>query len=223
MKNAPPTIEIRRLTLGTMQSNCYIVMDTKSKLAVIIDPGDDAVYISEVLTGMEAHPMAILATHGHFDHIMAAAALQLIYDIPFYIHKDDVFLVRRMRETAQHFLGYTVEDPPPMHISNFDETSFSIGAIHLEVICTPGHTPGSVCFTLSSKSCLFTGDTIFAQGGVGRTDFSYSDNKAMRQSIENIFSYPDTTHIYPGHGEDTSVGDEKEIHTKGFDVCGVLQ
>ena len=178
------------LIVGSMATNCYIVD------GIIIDPGDDAEYIMDHVK----NPKMIIATHGHFDHIMAAYALQQAYNIPFYIHSDDMFLLKTMRSRAMHFLGLKDVDPPP--------TPTPIREI--EFIHTPGHTPGSIC--LKFGDALFVGDTIFADGAVGRTDFSYSDREKLDQSIQTILSYPKNTKLYPGHGEETTVEAEITFH-----------
>lgn len=173
---------IETLVVGQMATNCYIVD------GIIIDPGDDAEYI---MSHLKTKPTMIVATHGHFDHIMAAYALQLAYNIPFYIHKKDMFLLPRMQSSARHFLGINDVDPPPTP-TEIQEIPF----IH-----TPGHTPGSICLPVGDV--LFVGDTIFAGGVVGRTDFSYSDPKKLNTSIKKILSFPPKTHLFPGHGEAT--------------------
>ncbi len=132
----------------------------------------------------------IVATHGHFDHVMAAFALQRAYNIPFYIHQDDIFLLKTMRSSAVHFLGLRDVDPPPTP-SPIEHVSF----IH-----TPGHTPGSICMQFDKM--LVIGDTLFADGGIGRTDFTYSDPRKFKRSINKIRSYPRGTRLLPGHGEE---------------------
>ncbi len=176
-------MKIETLVVGQMATNCYIADD------IIIDPGDDAEYIM----AHAKNPKMIVATHGHFDHIMAAYALQLAYSIPFYIHPDDIFLLATMQSSAKHFLGLRDVDPPPKPtpIEN------------LPFIHTPGHTPGSIC--LKFGNALFVGDTIFAHGAVGRTDFSYSDPVKLSESIQKIRSYPADTRLLPGHGEETHI------------------
>jgi glyoxylase-like metal-dependent hydrolase (beta-lactamase superfamily II) len=174
-------MKIETLVVGRMATNCYIAGD------IIIDPGDDAEYI---ISHLQAPPRMIVATHGHFDHIMAAYALQLAYNIPFYIHDDDIFLLSRMQSSAKHFLGLKEVDPPPKP-SKLSGVPF----IH-----TPGHTPGSIC--LQFGDTLIVGDTLFADGGVGRTDHSYSDPRKLSESIEKIHSLPRGTKILPGHGKE---------------------
>lgn len=186
------TLVIKTLPVGQMAANCYLV--THAGKTMIIDPGDDAEYITSHVT---EQPSMIIATHGHFDHIMAAFALQLAYNIPFYMHPDDNFLLAQMQSSAKHFLGVREVDPPPVPtpIKN-------IPFIH-----TPGHTPGSIC--LQFEGVLFVGDTIFAEGGVGRTDFSYSEPLKLAESIHRILSYRPETRLLPGHGEEVTVRERR--------------
>jgi glyoxylase-like metal-dependent hydrolase (beta-lactamase superfamily II) len=181
------------LVVGSMATNCYIAG------GMIVDPGDDAEYI---ISHLVTKPTMIVATHGHFDHIMAAYALQLAYNIPFYIHEEDIFLLSRMQSSAKHFLGLKDVDPPPVPSKIKD----------LPFIHTPGHTPGSMCVYFKKDKVLFSGDTIFAGGGVGRTDFSYSDKTALTRSILTILSLPPETKIFPGHGDETDVTHELQYH-----------
>lgn len=180
-------MNIQTLVVGQMATNCYIVQDGDA--SIIIDPGDDAEYIISHVD----NPSMIVATHGHFDHIMAAFAIQLAFNIPFYIHEDDMFLLANMQSSAKHFLGLKDVDPPPK-ASPIKDFPF----VH-----TPGHTPGSIC--LSFGDALIVGDTIFAGGAVGRTDFSYSEPLKLSHSIKKILSYPPKTRLLPGHGEETTV------------------
>lgn len=192
-------MNIETLVVGQMATNCYIVGD------IIIDPGDDAEYI---MSHLQEKPSMIVATHGHFDHIMAAYALQLVYNIPFYIHPDDNFLLANMQSSAQHFLGLREIDPSPVAtpIKNLPAGRQGLSFIH-----TPGHTPGSIC--LKFGDALLVGDTIFSGGAVGRTDFSYSDKEQLHQSLERILKLSGGTRILPGHGQATTVQTEKKYHT----------
>lgn len=191
-----------------MATNCYLFLEEKSRELLIIDPGEDANFIAEKIVQSGTKPKAIMATHGHFDHLLGAKELQLTFDIPFYIHKKDKFLVTRMQETAAHFLGReTVETSPSINAFVHEQDRIC----GLTVLPTPGHTPGSIC--LAGDEVIFTGDTIFAGGAVGRTDFSYSDRDALEHSFRKILSFPPKTVIYPGHGEATTVQKEKKYHT----------
>ena len=207
------SVIIRQLVVGQLQTNCYIVADQKKMEAIIIDPGDDAEYIENTLRDLNVLPKQIIATHGHFDHILAAWELQLAYKIPFLIHEKDTFLVERMHETAKHFLHIDVSSLPPK-VDTYLTSSQKVttGEFVMTIIETPGHTPGSVCLYLQKENVLFTGDTIFANSGVGRTDFSYSSITDLKKSIKAILNFPETTRLYSGHGELTSIQAEKSFH-----------
>ncbi len=196
---------INTYTVGQMGVNCYVLVDTVSRDAIIIDPGDEATYLAEKIESLKAKPVIILATHGHFDHVLGACELQLIYHVPFGMCAEDQFLLDRMRETAEHFLGHKViELPPKITQSLRDKQVIQCGNMSLIVVSTPGHTPGSVSFYLKQDNRLFVGDTIFSDGAVGRTDFSYSDKQKLTESIQRILALPADTILYPGHGKSIS-------------------
>lgn len=200
------TLHITSLVVGQMAANCYIVRDTATNKALIIDPGDDAQYIIDALLQLKAEPIGVLLTHGHFDHCMAAFEVQMAYGIPCMMHVSDNFLLQRMSETSEHFLGVPHSDPPPnIDSSLVDGQIVAIGESSVVVREIPGHTPGSVLVYHKESKSVFVGDVLFAQGAVGRTDHSYSSPLALATSIQLILSYPDTTRIYPGHGEPTTV------------------
>ncbi len=207
------TIDIKTFPVGSYQTNCYIISDSSTGNAYIIDPGDDGEYIAGKIQTYSLHPLGIIATHGHFDHIMSAFELMSAYAIPFMIHPDDKFLTERMRESAEHFLGMPVIDPPPPDFLPLKpHMTIRLNANAFSVIHTPGHTPGSICLYCPTQSILLSGDTLFAQGGVGRTDFSYSRSDRMNISIQNLFMLPENTVVYPGHGDTTTIGREKHSH-----------
>lgn len=187
--------------VGQMSANCYLIHHPNNEEVLIIDPGDDAEYLSQKIVESERKPVAILLTHGHFDHVMAAFDLQQIFQIPVRLHEADQFLLDRMVETAAHFLGYMVQVPPPATICFNTEDVLVHGSFTIKPIHTPGHTPGSVCYSISTVSGLFVGDLIFAGGAVGRTDFSYSSPKDLRSSLQRIEAMDEHEMLYPGHGE----------------------
>lgn len=202
-------MEIITLIVGQMQTNCYLVHD-QSPDTLIVDPGDDADYIERIISDNKLKPSKIVATHGHFDHIMAVTELQLAYSIPFKIHKSDEFLVKNMQSSAQHFLGI-VTDPPPIIDEYLNPVSgIVVGKHKIQIIETPGHTPGSICLYSKKEKILFTGDLLFADGGVGRTDFSYSSPEDLHNSLQKIFKLPGETQILPGHGPASQLDLEKK-------------
>ncbi|MEO6508368.1 MAG: MBL fold metallo-hydrolase, partial [Patescibacteria group bacterium] len=157
---------------------------------------------------------AILATHGHFDHVLAAGELQLSLEIlnqeqfPLYIFEEDMFLVNRLKETAQHFLNHTPRTLPIKHFSYLKEGELIIGEFNFEVLHTPGHTPGSCCFYFPEETTIFTGDTVFKEA-IGDYSHNYSNKVQLMSSVKRILDLDEGTIIYPGHGEDTLVQMEK--------------
>ncbi len=194
---------IEKLTVGQLATNCYLVWEDKKRETIIIDPGDDADFILRRILDRKLNPRAIVATHGHFDHILAVTELKLALDIPFLINEKDLFLLKRARESARHYLGVEV-DPmtlPDKFLKRNEEIKF--GQEKLKVLETPGHTPGSI--SLVSKGMVFTGDTLFAEG-VGRTDFKYSSKEDLNKSLKKLSKLPGNTLVYPGHGDETTIG-----------------
>lgn len=204
-------MEIITLPVGQLQANCNILFDNKSLNCVIIDPGDDADYIERIISDHKLNPIEIIATHGHFDHNMAVLELKLAFNIPFRINLHDKFLIDNISSSAKHFIG--IETGPSAKIDGNlkEKDKIKTGASILTVIETPGHTPGSVCLYGKTMGILFTGDTLFADGGIGRTDFSYSSHKDLLNSLKIIFRLPGKTQIYPGHGRSSTL-EEEIIH-----------
>lgn len=210
-------LKIKHLVVGQLQTNCYLVINEKSKNCLIIDPGDDADYITRQINDENVKPVGILATHGHFDHILAVTELKIAFKIPFLMHKKDEFLLSYMRSSAKRFLGITVDPAPSIDQYLNDEDIIPItnhstsqrlsraGGQSLVTIYTPGHTPGSVTFYNRNNNIAFVGDLFFENGGVGRTDFSYSDPKELNDSIIKVMNLPNKTNIYCGHQKDTTV------------------
>lgn len=195
---------INKYSLGQLQTNCYLVYNNDAKDALIIDPADDANFISEQILNLKLTPTAIIATHGHFDHILAAWELQLAFNIPFLIHKDDQFLLRNMQKSAKHFLNQNIIEkiPENIHFINCRDVKSYVSPfltkLNFEVIHTPGHSPGSICLYSKKDNILFSGDTLFSDS-IGRTDFSYGSKKELDLSLKKIFKLPKETLVYPGH------------------------
>lgn len=202
-------IEIITLPVGQMQSNCYLLVDKKTYETLIIDPGDDGDFIIRTISDKKLKPIAVVATHGHFDHIMAVTELTLAYGIPFWASKADEFLIHNMQDSAFHFL-HIKTDPAPV-IDSYLKKDIRIGSIKLHIIETPGHTPGSVCLYSPEGKILFCGDLLFAGGAVGRTDFSYSETGELKESLKRVFQLPDQTAVYPGHGAATTIAKERKM------------
>jgi len=204
-------MRVIKLRLGQLQTNCFLVIDRLTDKALIIDPGDEADFIISKIQEEEIKPTAIIASHGHFDHLMAVNELKLAFEIPFWLSKKDAFLIKRIRSSAQYFAQV---DPGPApqadgYLSQGDKICF--GKEKLTVIETPGHTPGGISLYSKKEKLVFTGDTLFAGGDIGRTDYSYGDSQVLEKSIKRILKLPKETIIYPGHGEETTVEEERKI------------
>jgi glyoxylase-like metal-dependent hydrolase (beta-lactamase superfamily II) len=200
-------MKIIKYSLGQLQANCYFLIEGEKCL--IIDPADEASFILEEIQKRKLKLVGLLATHGHFDHVMAAGEIQMSFDVPFYISREDKFLMNRFIETAEHFLGYKPSVVEPKKFSFLKEKELKISNFKLQIIQTPGHTPGSYCFYFEKDNIIFTGDTLFKQG-IGRYDFSYSSKKDLKNSLKNLLKLPKETVVYSGHGEETTIGKEKK-------------
>lgn len=197
--------------VGQMQANCYLIISPVKHEAVIVDPGDEADFINQKLLDKQLKPIYIIATHGHFDHIMAAFELQQTWNIPFLINSRDTFLVEQLPTTVKHFLNTKeIYIPPRIDGSLTEGKEIKFADNTLKIIETPGHTPGSVCMYSKTLNTLISGDTIFADGGIGRTDFNYASAETLRKSLNKIFHNYSTAQILPGHGRGSTL--EKEIH-----------
>lgn len=200
-------MDILSYPLGQMQANCYFVIQDKQ--CILIDPADSADFILEEISRRNLELVGLVATHGHFDHVMAVGEIQLSFpDIPFYINSEDMFLIKRLEETAKYFLGFEPHVIKPKKFAELKEGTMHIGNIQFEVLSTPGHTPGSVSLYFRKEAIIFSGDTLF-NGGVGRYDFSYSDKNELKRSVQRLLDLPEFTKIYPGHGEETLVQYER--------------
>lgn len=199
-------LQVEPLIVGPLLSNCYIVYDDRLKEGVIIDPGDDADIILKAVEELAIDIKFILATHGHFDHVGAVAPLKRVLKAEFLAHKDDFFFIEDGEKSARRW-NIDIEQPPKPDRFIVDGEKIKVGNFHLEVIHTPGHSPGGVSFL--HDRMLFGGDTLF-QGSIGRTDFRKGSFEDLSKSIKTrLYSLPDDTIVYTGHGPITTIGDEK--------------
>lgn len=193
-----------KLVVGEMQTNCYLIWSDK-KTGIIIDPGDEGVEIAQRINELKIKPVAILLTHGHFDHILGAIDLKMIFNIPIAMNKDDIFLTEKAAESASYFLKKKVNTIKIKDGGVDNIKSLRFDTDEIEVINTPGHTPGSVCFYYKKYGWLFSGDTIFAEGLVGDTNHLYSSDLMLSESISKLMKLPASTVVLPGHGEATTI------------------
>lgn len=204
------------LEVGQLKTNCYLVFDEKSREALIIDPGDDAEFIMAKIKDLDLKPKAILATHGHFDHVLAVTELKLAYKISFYLNYQDKVILDRMKNTAKYFLHLDVGPKPFIDKYLKDKDIISLSDLKLQVLESPGHTPGGICLYCVLENFILTGDTIFANGAFGRTDLQGGDEKIIKKSIKKILSFPENTIVYSGHGESTTIKNERKYYDFKF-------
>ena len=196
------------LVVGVLQANCYIVGSSTTNQALVVDPGDGAATITAALKRHGLHLTHIVATHAHFDHLLAARELQEATGAAFYLHPDDLPALAQMRQMAIAWIGAPA-DPPRVDKMLSDGAIISMGEVELEVRATPGHSPGGVTLVDHRGRRAFTGDTLFA-GSIGRCDLPHGNLDALLASIRSqILTLPDDYAILPGHGPASTVGEER--------------
>lgn len=200
----------KNFPVGPLQCNCSILACEETGEALIIDPGDEAEKILAELAAHRLKPKWIVHTHAHFDHVGATRAVQEKTRAEVCLHRGDLFLFENVPMQATLF-GLKAESAGSVQHFINDKDVLSFGNHKIEVLHTPGHTPGSVTFYLSLKEgpLLFTGDTLFLQG-IGRTDLWGGDFKKLIRSIqEKLLPFKDDTLVFPGHGPKTTIGFER--------------
>lgn len=195
------------LAVGVFQCNCFILGCEKTRQAIVIDPGDA---LPRIVERVEKHGLTvthIIATHAHLDHVGAMSGLGETTGAPTCMHRDDQFLYDMLATQAALFrLPTPPSGPVTRYIKEGDSIAF--GQHRVEVLHTPGHTPGSVCFYMENEQVLFSGDTLF-QRSVGRTDLWGGDQGTLLTSIrEKLLTLPEETMVLPGHGGQTAIGAE---------------
>jgi glyoxylase-like metal-dependent hydrolase (beta-lactamase superfamily II) len=211
-------MRIEKLTVGELATNCFLVWEEENEEALIIDPGDSGDFISEKILFLKLRPKMILLTHAHFDHVLAALELQLAFKIPLAMSKKDESILAYMQKSARFWLRAKNEPPsPPPKVDKFlDEGDrIRLGKSVFKVLATPGHTPGSLSFYSVQEKAVFTGDTLFANG-VGRTDLPGSSAKELKKSLKKLLALPGKTRVLPGHGPETTIGQEKKVLKDGL-------
>jgi glyoxylase-like metal-dependent hydrolase (beta-lactamase superfamily II) len=198
-------VKIDWRTVGAFQENSYIVVDTATKRAVLVDPGAEPEQIIQMVRVSGATLEAIWLTHAHIDHIGAIAPLRRVWDVPIYMHPADKPLYDRGAIQAGAY-GLPFEQPPDPDHDLAEGDVLHVGSLQFDVLHVPGHAPGHVAFVGGGH--MLGGDLLFA-GSIGRTDLPLSDPERMMESLERVAGLPDETVVYPGHGPTTSIGRER--------------
>lgn len=204
-------MEIKRLVVGMVETNCYIAVHPETKEAVIVDPGDEAARIESAVRQLGAEVKAILLTHGHFDHMTAAQALKETFQVPVYAHRAEAeILAEPTKNLSAQFQGGGFGTRADVLLE--DGETFEAAGYTFRLIHTPGHTAGSCCYYVESEKILFSGDTLF-DGSYGRIDFPTGNARQMVRSVaEVLFDLPDAVKVYPGHMGFTTIGDERQYN-----------
>lgn len=197
--------------VGPLRCNCTLLANLESRDAMVVDPGDE---IADILARLARHHLTlkqIIVTHAHIDHIGGAAQLKRVTGAPVLFHQADLPILD-MLEMQAGWLGIPTPEKVVLDQSANDGMATGIPGLEAEVIHTPGHTPGSICLLFPKQELLLAGDTLFA-GSVGRTDLPGGDTSILLHSIHTrVLLLPERTLVVPGHGAETTLGQERETN-----------
>ena len=196
---------VRTFTVGAFQENCYLLVDDRTNRAVIVDPGSEGNRLVEAIDNSGATLDAIWITHAHVDHVGAIASIKQRWDVPVYLHPLDRRLYEAAGRQAQVY-NVPFEEPPPPDREFAEGEHLRVGDIELEVMHAPGHSPGHV--VIHGDGIALVGDCLFA-GSIGRTALPFSNPPQLAATLERISALPPETVVYPGHGMDTTIGEER--------------
>ncbi len=197
---------VKKLVVGPLEENCYIIGDSKTKQAIVVDPGDEPDRIIDLIKENGFDVKSIICTHAHFDHIGAIGDIKKATGAKILLNNEDIELYEKVRDQAAIW-GYELDDMPEPDGFLNEGDKVRVGNLTFIVLHTPGHSPGGIC--LYGEGITVTGDTLF-QGSVGRTDFQGGDMTKLKESFRRLLDLPESTIVYSGHGPDTKIGIEKK-------------
>ncbi|MBE5868543.1 MAG: MBL fold metallo-hydrolase [Lachnospiraceae bacterium] len=203
-------IKVARMVVGNLGTNCYLIYREESKEAIIVDPADCGEQIFQKLQSQGFTVSAILLTHAHFDHVLGASDLRRVSGAKLYALEEERPLCENSETNVSAMVGRPCTIRPNTYV--VDGQELELAGMTCKVIATPGHTAGSCCYYFEEAEVLICGDTIF-QESVGRTDLPTGSASQLVRSIrERIFTLPEETQLFPGHGDSTTVGHEKKYN-----------
>lgn len=198
-------LQVRQLTVGPLEENCWLLADPESGEAVLVDPGDEAERLLAAVQESGCTLAAIWLTHAHFDHVGGVAGVVRATRVPIWLHPADQPLYERAADSAARW-GLSVETPPPATHALAEGDVMTLGAYRFDVWHVPGHAPGHVAFV--GHGLCVSGDVLFA-GSIGRTDLPLCDPQAMHRSLQRLATQDDVVRVLPGHGVTTTIGRER--------------
>ena len=199
------------LPVGMLQCNCSIFGQEQTREALVIDPGDEIARVLEILARHGLKVKAIVITHAHIDHIGGAQKLKQATGAPVYMNQNDREL-QKMLDVQAAWLGTRAPEQVEIDVEAKEGDCLAIGAAEFHVLHTPGHTQGSIALWIPSERKLVAGDTLF-RDSIGRTDLPGGNGRQILRSIhDKLLPLPDETVVIPGHGENTTIGREKQFN-----------
>jgi hydroxyacylglutathione hydrolase len=199
---------LEALTVGPFQENCYVIGDEETGTGALVDPGDEATRIALAVEQSGLEISQIIITHAHIDHVGAVAALVDEYACPVLMHAEAEPMLRQLPAQAM-MMGLRFGKVPTVDRHIEDEEVLEVGGLRLKSLYTPGHAPGHLAFYLADEGLVLSGDALFA-GSIGRTDLFGGDMDLLMRSInERLLTLPDETRVLPGHGPETTIGEER--------------
>lgn len=200
-------LKINQYVVGPVQTNCYFAINEDTKELLVIDPGASPKKLAEKIREEDCAPVAILLTHGHFDHATGAEELAAEFDIPIYAYEDE----KETLEDSNLNVSWMIGEQKVFHANVFvkDEQELLLAGFHIRVLFTPGHTRGGCCYYLPYEDVLFSGDTLFCCS-VGRSDLPGGSTSELVRSVrEKLLTLPERTTVYPGHNDVTTIENER--------------
>lgn len=203
-------IRVEQYVVGAVQTNCYFAINEDTGEVLIVDPGASAGRLIEICKDEKLNPVAILLTHGHFDHATGAAEIAEHFSIPIYAHEKEKETLETPGMNLSGWEGREQTFGADIYLK--DEQEIDLAGFHIRLLHTPGHTPGGCCYFFSYQNVLFSGDTLFCTS-IGRTDFPGGSSSRLIRSIrEKLMVLPDDITVYPGHNDITTIGAERKYN-----------